>query len=160
MPLSDEDFQRRFKEGKHYEQYVAEQLKGFGLDVEINTDNVIVEGRDIEHFTLFDTDITINDAVIEVKSRAKTCTFTGPDDFPFDDCYLDTVGGWKKKQHKPDYYIVVSQVTGGMVVVDGTTQPEWVERHVYDRLCGHKNRVYCADKSLLHPIEWLVEQLN
>lgn len=161
MALSDEDFARRVKVGKKYEHYVAEQLREHGIDAEVpQRSDKIEEDRDIDHFTRYNTDIVVGDKVIEVKSRAKTCTFTSPDDFPFGDCYLDTVGGWQKKERKPDYYVVVSQVTGGIVVVDGSTQPDWLERSIYDRLCGFATNTYCADKSLLHPIEWLIEELK
>lgn len=160
MSLSDADFERRFKVGKRYEKYVADWLESCGLEVEYSVDDNIIEGRDVDHFTTTDTDIVVGGKVIEVKSRAKTCTFTSPEDFPFDDCILDTVGGWKKKERKPDYYVVVSQVTGAMVVVDGSTSDEWEQRQVYDRLCGHKNNVFCAAKSLLHPIEWLLSELG
>ena len=156
MPLSDEDFQRRLADGRRFENYVAEVLNGRGV-------SAVVPGEELgskDEYARLDTDIVVGSRVIEVKSRAETCVFTGPDDFPFGDIFLDTESGWNKKERKPDYYVVVSQQTGGILVVPGSTRDQWSCRSVWDKTCGYASPTLVADKKLAQPLEWLIDDLK
>lgn len=169
MPLSDEKFMERLTDGKQYEEIIANRLIEAGIPrqfvqwevLEAGEDGapVLDKGRDITHFSKHDKDITVNDYVLEVKSRRSTCVFETVDDFPFPDIFLDTEGGWESKKEKPDYYVVVSQDTGGAIVVPGSTRDQWDCRKVYDRACGFATKTLVAPKELAIPFEEMVNEI-
>lgn len=154
MVLSDEKFQARLKVGKEWEQVVADSLVDQGIPATTNTP------IDEADYAGTDTDIMVGDKTIEVKSRTGTCPFTGPEDFPFKDVFVETSGGWEAKQKKPDYYVIVSQITGGMIVIPGDTRDQWNCRSIYDKACGFKTKTLVADKSLMKPVSWMVDELK
>lgn len=160
MTLSDEDFKERLTAGKIWEHKIAQILIDNGIDAVVPTDLEIKDDRDKEEFARKDKDIVVGDKVIEVKSRADTCIFTGPDDFPFSDIFLETESGWNKKEVKPDYYVIVSQQTGGVIVVPGFTRHEWNCRRVYDKRCGFASPTLVAPKKLARDMDYLIEELR
>jgi len=159
MPLSDEDFRSRLADGKKHEQAVAEALREYGLDPVIpDEDGTAYETK--EEFLENDVDIYVGDFVIEVKSRSDTCQFTSPDDFPFPDVFVDTKQGWESKKNKPDFYVIRSQSTGGMLVIPGDTSEQWDCRKVFDRACGFATWTLVANKDLAKSIEWMVDKIK
>jgi hypothetical protein len=160
MPMSDEKFQERLSEGKKFEKLVVDALVEEGFDPEWSSDDEVLPDRNIAAYAKFDADIIVDEAILEVKSRRSTCKFTGPEDFPFDDIFLETKSGWEAKEFKPDFYVVVSQCTGGMLVVDGKTREQWDSRRVWDRNCGYASETLVAPKDLARPFSWMVDELR
>lgn len=149
MSSNQEAFEKRLAEGKRYEAKVAKYLRKNGIKCSC-------PGIRKNH-TAREIDILLEDGrVIEVKSRKSTCKFTGVDDWPFPNCFVDTKDGWEKKDHKPEVYIFISQDTGAMVWIDGTTRDEWWAEQIFDRYLGYKTWTLMVDKKLLRPIEELI----
>lgn len=113
-------FKRELEQGLYWEDRVAEYLEAWGFSVfrpqtlveGIEDDesrravlsqygDLIVGGRDGIH--------------IEVKSRR--VRFTGPEDYPYPTAYVDTLGSQRARGDVKPVYVVVSQLTGGMVWV-------------------------------------------
>jgi len=154
---SNAGFQARLEEGKRYESYVCEYLKDHGIDAVCPEDT----SQTIQEFTRTNQDVLLGDGkVLEVKSRRSTCVFTGPEDFPYDTVFVDTTRGWERKDVKPFAYVIVSQDTGAMVWIDGSTRDQWGEEKIYDKYLGYPSRTLTADKGLLKPIDELVEILT
>ena len=163
MPLSDEKFQERLAGGKKYERIVVKKLIEAGISVdsiEWDGGSQVDARRDKGHFAKHDKDIVVNGVVLEVKSRRDTCVFTGPEDFPFPDIFIDTEGGWEAKVKKPKYYVVISQNTGGALVIPGDTREEWTVRKVWDKDCGFATRTLVAPAILAKSFDWMVEELR
>jgi hypothetical protein len=149
----DAAVKRRLKVGKKYERIVLEYLQEHG--VACSSPEVT------ENFTERDVDILLDDGrVIEVKSRSKTCPFTCPEDFRFPTIFVDTQQGYLLKDVKPAFYVIISQVDGSMVWIDGKTHPEWAIEQVYDSQLGYKTWTYVADKGLLRHIDDLIAELT
>jgi hypothetical protein len=151
MPLSDEDFARRLKSGKKFEGVVVQKLIDEGIpesEIEWDPSDKVDRSRSRADFAKFDTDIKVGDKVLEVKSRGNTCNFTGVGDFPFPDIFLDSEAGWEQKKVKPDYYVVISQETGGVLAVPGDTRDQWDTRKVWDRTCGFQTKTMAAPREL------------
>lgn len=164
MSLSNKDFRNRLEAGKKFEGMVVDRLVELGIptdQIEWNeTDEKLLKKWKKEDFTKYDVDIVACDKIIEVKSRQSTCKFTCIDDFPFPDIFVDTEGGWQKKLKKPDYYVIVSQDTGGMLVIPGNTRDQWKTKKIYDKLSGFKTKTMIADKELAKSFEWMAEEIQ
>lgn len=152
-PGNEEAFQKRLKEGRRFEAKVAKFLRKNGIKCSCPTVRKDHTKREI--------DILLEDGrVIEVKSRKSTCKFTSIDDWPFPDVFVDTEQGWERKEIKPVAYIIISQDTGSMLWIDGSTRDQWITKKVFDRYLGYDSYTLCSPKELLRRIDELVDFLS
>lgn len=100
---------------------------------------------------------------LEVKSR--DLKFTGIDDYPFDDVFIENKNKW---DNKPDEtkkmilcHIIVSQQTGAMFTIGNSTRDNWKVDHAYDYSVGGGHRLkidkYVCSKLHAKPIEKLYQ---
>ena len=157
--MKAEKWKARLELGQEWEAKVSDFLISIGIE---NT-----------HCTDFDTeadgfswkrdsfDIQLNSGdVIEVKSRSFKRSFTCPEDFPYDDIFVDSLTHYDAKANKPLLYIFVCQKTGNMLWLSTDTADLWTDRYIRDVYSGYRYRVYCAPKHLLKPMSELPEFLN
>ena len=143
-----------------YEQawLVAERLAEMRLPVRITPMEVRRDLADRGRFR-DEIDLTVGARLIDVKSSSRRWMCAA--EIPFDPVYVDTVRGWDRKGHKPAAVVLVSQPTGAMVVVPGSTEAEWVVLNTFDTVRGFAEERYACPKRLLRSIEalgaWLRE---
>ncbi len=163
MGFGKAKFKARFEQGKKWEKVVFDRLVEAGIPAEMECDGWI-EGANVHDMTVNDKDIVIPTddglVVLEVKSRRGKTVFTGPDDFPFDTCIVDTKYGFDKKAVKPNYYISICQHTSGIIVIPVSSKVDWMESPIYDSYEGKRNTCYVAPKHSFRDFDWLVEELN
>jgi len=147
-------FQEALKTGQDYEIKVAYRLMLEHIPVHLP------DPDEVSDFIRFQKDIIVGDkrkAVLEVKSRA--FKFTSPYDYPYSTVFTDTVSGWDAKQVRPAAVVIVSQETGGLIVVPSKTYPDWqVRRGLWLRDRRHYEDIYEAPLKLTKDFDWLVEQ--
>lgn len=150
------DYRTSFKKGNAYERYVAKFLMHYGvLGVHVSETD---ESKSIDYLRRNQKDITVNDKVLEIKSR--NIHFYGIDDFKYEQIFVDTVYGYEQKAIKPFAYIIVSQQTLRMFWLAGNLPHLWHKRLAWDRERHLQDEFYLADKSLCRPIGELLELLG
>ena len=98
---------------------------------------------------------------IEVKSR-KLGFNSDPDSFPMPTAFVDTVSGWRKKEKLPLAIVLVSQMTGKILVVPVTTSSNWKTIKSFDRKRKIEDLWYTVSKDLLKEykvfLDWLIKR--
>jgi len=76
--------------------------------------------------------------------------------------FVDTVSSWGKKENMPLAIVLVSQLTGKMLVIPKSSQDRWKTVDSFDRIRKIKDKWYTIDKSLLKKYEdladWLIKR--
>lgn len=153
---NDELFFKELKDGRRFENYVAELLASHGLRVEQTPLAIRGSIDDIEQFS-DQVDIKCQGRYLEIKSRKEP--FTCPDDFPYRTIIVDTVCGWKNKRVKPLAYVCISQLTGSIIATPSKPQ-DWQAVRRYDRTRGIWDEFYECDKGRWYDISVLIQYLK
>lgn len=157
--MNNFDYRTSIIKGQEYNKYVAGLLQSFGVpEVTVppflDWANNPMEQLEI---TKNEKDLLVDDLVIEVKSR--NVKFQDMDDFRYATVMVDTVYGWQQKTIKPFAYIIVSQITGGLFVIPGSSQPDWTIEEYYDPARDITDKFYLTTKKHCRPFLELVDVL-
>lgn len=145
-------FIEQLKIGDGWADYVAKQITQVGKFAEATPTKVAQSEAEIRDFTENEKDILLSrDRTLEVKSRS--FHFTSVDDYPYETAFVDTVEGWLAKRQHPVAVCVVSQRSGGVVVVPVSSAPMWGKRRVFDSKRGFEVDVFECPKDLLRSFE-------
>lgn len=148
-------FLEQLKIGDEWAEYVAEKIRQSGKHAEATPLEVAQFPGEVQEFTENEKDILLDQGrTLEVKSRS--VSFTGIHDYPYGTVFVDTVEGWLQKRSYPVAVAVVSQVTGGVVMIPVKTQPLWGERTVFDGKRGFEITVFECERNLLRSFEEFV----
>lgn len=160
---NEELFIRLLKEGREYEEYVAERLREAGInDVRVPDLKIRKHIREAGEYA-DQVDIYVgpeqNPARIEVKSSSRS--FTTPGDIPsfMIPLFLTTVGSWEGARVKPHVFAIVSQPTGAILTVSSATYKDWAIVNMKDRMRGMKDRTLAAPRHHIKPFSTLAEAL-
>jgi hypothetical protein len=144
--------------GDKWAEHVARNITECGKYAYATPTQVAETPEQIAQFTATEKDILLDRGrTLEVKSRS--FSFTSVDDYPYPTAFVDTVEGWQAKEAKAVAVAVVSQSTGGIVVVPVSTEPMWSVRDVFDSKRGFRVSVLECPKSLLRSFEEFVAWL-
>lgn len=154
---NDDLFLELLRRGYDWQRYVGMFFKLQGLSVEVP---MLTARQNLGDAPLFrdQFDLRIGGFPIEVKSRSHS--FCSPDDFPFEDAFVDTVDNYDKKEPKPLAYVFVSMVTGGMIALPSEAPTGWKKERHRDNVRGIDDEFYLCDRALLRPVEKLVAYLK
>jgi len=155
---NDALFFAQLKAGYDWQLLPAIFFRCCGLLVEMPKLTVRDNVADAPAWTDSDTDLVVNGKVIEVKSRGER--FTHPNDFPYDEPFVDTVSGYDAKNPKPVAYVFVSQITGCMVCVSSSSSKRFRVLAKHDRVRDIDERFYVCDRSMLRTMNKLVVHLK
>jgi hypothetical protein len=145
-------FLQQLKIGDRWAEFVAEQIQEVGKYAYATPTKIAESEDDIKDFTENEKDILLSrDRTLEVKSRS--FHFTSVDDYPYETAFVDTVEGWAVKAVKPVAVAVVSQVTGGIVMVPMSSAAVWSQKTVYDSKRGFEVTVLECPRSALKSFE-------
>lgn len=101
-------FFERLEKGLPYQQAVADLMVEDGIpcvtDTTLRTEGVVD-----------DADLDCGGFLVEVKSL--TARFTGPEDWPFHEVFIDTVSTWDRKVRERLAIIMLSKTGGGLAVL-------------------------------------------
>lgn len=148
MPYNKENFLEKLAQGNETEEYVLKRLLEAGIEAERPE---YPEGMPRKYYTQNQVDIVANEKIIEVKGSRYT--FTGVEDFGYPDRFIEGVSGYEAKIHKPEYYINVSNPTGGMAVLNvEKTKDQWQVKNITDRTRGYSYDMYLCSNDLW--MEW------
>lgn len=148
---NDALFEAELRKGYKWQLHVASQLEALGYSA---ISGAYVMRANIADARLFaDTaDITIGDHVVEVKSR--NLSFTGPDDYPYDTVFIETVSSYDSRARKPALYACVSQLTGATIGLDAAkTRDSWTICKKWDSVRKIHVTNYVAPASLWQPLD-------
>ena len=157
---NEELFRKELATGSKWARYVAEQLNTLGINC-YSPEMVVREDiSQIEAFSKDDKDILFNlmDGNLEVKSRNLRFE-SDSSSYPYQTAFVDTVSGWEAKTEKPLAVVLVSQKTSQMLVAPVSTEHLWSTTSLYDNVRGIHDTWWTIDKTLLRPIDELVEWL-
>jgi hypothetical protein len=154
--ITDQEREAYFLEqlaiGDKWAEYVATKITEAGKYAHATPTQVAQTPEQIAAFTALEKDIMLDkNRTLEVKSRG--FTFTSVEDYPYQTAFVDTVEGWVAKQVKAVAVAVVSQRTGGVVIVPVSTEAEWSVRRVFDSKRGFSVNVLECPKRLLRSFE-------
>ena len=85
--------------------------------------------------------------------KSRSFPFHSVEDYPYSTAFVDTVEGWRAKASKACAVAVVSQKTGGIVIVPVSTQSMWGVSRVFDSKRGFEVNVLECPKALLRSFE-------
>lgn len=149
-------FKKRLVEGHKTENFVAAQLRAAGIEVE---QPEYPEGMPRSYYTKQQIDLIANGRIIEVKGR--NLSFTGLEDYPFDTIFVGAQKAFDGKEHKPAYYLSVSNIDGGIIALPvERTYDQWRVEETVDRSRGHRFNIYNSDRSLWISFVQLVLELR
>ena len=145
-------FLEQLRIGDKWADYVADMIMKAGKSAYATPTKVAASEAEVEQFTRYEKDIILaNDRSLEVKSRS--FAFNGVESYPYETVFVDTVEGWAEKVVKPVAVAVVSQVTGGIVMVPMSTVGVWSEKRVFDSKRGFEVNVLECPRSALKSFE-------
>jgi hypothetical protein len=152
-------FVSQLRTGHAFAEYVAAQIRRHGLFARVTPIAIRNDIAD-RHRLADEHDLTIGrhrEVRIDVKSR--NLRFSNVADYSYPTAFVDSVSGWTAKSTKPSAIVVVSQVTGAMLVVPRSTESLWIVRRRTDRLRCIDDEFFEVPTSLLRPfgefVQWL-----
>lgn len=145
--MSREIFSRELAIGTKWAKEVAKYLTEQGFPAEASDVGVTDDPVMRQHLTENDQDITFLDrpGCLEVKSRRLTFHYN-PSTYPYETAFVDTVSGWDQKVEKPLGVVLVSQITGKMMVIPPESRPHWETKTTFDRVRGFTDTWYIVNK--------------
>lgn len=145
-------FIEQLKIGDSWAEYVANQITEVGKFALATPTKIAQSEEEIKDFTENEKDILLSrDRTLEVKSRS--FHFTDISDYPYATVFVDTVEGWLAKRQHPVAVCVVSQKSGGVVVVPVSSAGMWGRKRVFDSKRGFEVDVLECPKGLLRSFE-------
>lgn len=153
-------FVSQLRTGHEFAEYVAERMMREGLAVRVTPIEIRADIEDRHRFA-DEHDLTVGrhrELRIDVKSR--NLRFTSAADYPYPTALVDTLSGWRAKIRKPSAIVLVSQVTGAMLVIPRSTEPHWAVRRRTDRVRNIDDSFLEVPTSLLKPLDELVTWLE
>lgn len=154
---NDALFLKELEEGHAWQYLPALFLQLHKLEVivpELKVRDNIKEARKFKDTV----DLLVNGKEIEVKSRNEA--FTSPESFPYPTVIVDTVNGYNIKEKKPLAYIMVSKKTGSLLYLKTSSPEGWTVEEKFDQTRRIRDKFYMASKSLLQPMDQLLEVLR
>jgi hypothetical protein len=141
--------------GDQWAEHVARNITECGKYAYATPTQVAETPEQIAEFTAKEKDILLDRGrTLEVKSRS--FHFTSVEDYPYPTVFVDTVEGWRAKEAKAVAVAVVSQKSGGIVVVPVSTEGSWSVKRIYDSKRGFEVSVLECPKELLRSFEEFV----
>lgn len=155
-PYSKENFLKRKALGDIMENKVADALKDAGIDVE---QPQMEDGLPEQEYTKFQIDMIANGKIIEVKGRR--FYFQDVKSFPYPTIFVESKGGFDKKDRKPDFYVNISHKTGKIIALDvKETEAKWVVSKEWDRDRGFSFNMYVSETKDWVDFDELVRRLQ
>lgn len=159
----DDDFRAELERGHQQATLVAEELRRSGLDVEqgpLRFRNTFEDRHDFSD----EADLTVQhprhgSLLVEVKCR-DVAFDDQPGSFPMPACIVDPVAKYDQKLRRRLAYVMVSRTTGSMLVVSTRSEYAWRQRDIFDPLRRFSEPVYLCPRSLLLPLDVLVDWLR
>jgi hypothetical protein len=154
------DYFRAYREGHEYNGYVADYLRSKGIDCEVPDLEIEEDPTRWSKFTQNEKDIILaNGDVIEVKSINQNFT-DDPSSWPLERAIVDTYSGFNGKSKRPIAYVFVSQKTKKMLAMSAEKPSAWSVERKFDKYRQKEDDFYFAPKSMLRPMDKLVEYLR
>lgn len=155
------DYVQAFTEGHSYNELVAQYLRKNDIACTVPALQIAKNSAERDHLTLTEKDITIDGLpdILEVKSARRSFPWS-PDDYPYSNAIVDTVGSFESKLIKPTAYVFYSRPTGAMLAVGMSSKDRWVKKRLYDRYQDLYDDFYLVDKSDLRPMSDLIDYLR
>ena len=155
------DYVSSFYEGGKWAKRVAKRLNDNGVNCEATEVKIARNNEERDQMTKFEKDIIFDwsDKCLEVKSSTRDFT----DDistYPFSSLFVDTVSGFDAKAEKPVAYVLISQISGGIVCISPKPYDKWVKVNTFDRKREIMEWFYSAPKDVLIPFSTLVDFLK
>lgn len=154
------DYHAAMTAGHTYNEIVAQRLRSEGIGCSVPELELVTSHKDIARLTKTEKDIILDSGLIlEVKSRNLGFS-EDPSLFWQKDIYVDTVSGYEAKEVKPYAYVMVSQRSGNMLVVHGSTKDHWFTKTVTDPYRNVTDNFYKIEKKYLTTWASLITDLK
>lgn len=153
-------FVSQLRTGHAFAEYVAAQIRRHGLVVRVTPMEIRKDIADRHRFA-DEHDLTVGrDREVRVDVKSRNLRFSGVADYPYPTALVDTLSGWTAKLAKPSAIVLVSQVTGAMLVVPRSTEPRWIIHRRTDRVRRIDDEFFEVPTSLLRPFDEFVHWLK
>lgn len=146
--------------GTKWAFYVADFLNEQGIACHATEMELAETEADIPKFSKSEKDIILHDIEGSLEVKSRRIVFNDWLSYGYDEMFVDTVSGWHKKEEKPLAVIVVSQITGKMLVIPSETEPNWFKFSGYDKIRGIHDVWYMARKKDMLDIDEYLEILK
>jgi hypothetical protein len=146
--------------GTKWAFYVADFLNAQGISCHATEMELAETEADIPEFSKNEKDIILHDIEGSIEVKSRRLVFNDWLSYAWDEMFVDTVSGWHKKAEKPLAIIVVSQITGKMLVIPSETEPNWFKFSGYDKIRGIHDTWYMAKKKDILDIDEYLEILK
>jgi RNA polymerase primary sigma factor len=157
---NDQLFFEQLEIGHDWAEKLATRLTAAGVSASATP---MVRRSSVDHRHEFrneqDVVLARGHRAVEVKSR-NLAFFEEPSTYPYPTALLDTVSGWDAKHPKPIAVVLVSQITGAMLVAPLSTSDNWTVTNAHDRVRGIDDRWYTVDVDDLIPFPVFVQRLR
>lgn len=155
------DYVNSFYEGGTWAKKVARRLNDNGVRCRATEVQIAKSNEEREFMTKYEKDIIFewSENCLEVKSSTRDFT----DDvlsYPFNSLFVDTVSGYDAKVKKPAAYVLISQISHGIVCISPKTYDRWRKVSAFDKKREINEWFYSAPKDILIPFSTLVEFLK
>ena len=159
---NDALFFEEARKGQKWQDYVAKKLSAEEGIIATSDSLTLRDNVKDRHDYANQKDIVVEAPagrfVIEVKSRS--LKFTGRANFPFSDTIVETVGSFKGRNFTPDFWVMVSQLTGGMFVLSYKTKEFWTVKDTFDTVRKITDATYYCPTRKAMSYELFVERLQ
>jgi hypothetical protein len=164
---NDELFLSELKEGRRYEELVAELLGQRGIPASVPP--LKVRGSISEASRFADQADVVVEGVGNIEVKSRRVRFTRPSDIPPNlmPFFVTTLASWEGCETKPLAIVVISREVAtsgassgdGIVVIPRSTSDKWEVLNRHDNVRGIDERFLAAPKSCLRSFNALVNHL-
>lgn len=128
---SNKEFIKDLIDGYSHQLFAAGMLAEKGWNVELPALRIRGSFKNrSEYSDDYDIKISIdNHDPIRIEVKSRSIRFTSPEDYPFSTAFISTTEDWKNKEESgwvPSYFLLFSQATKGIVVVDCRDRKDWL----------------------------------
>jgi hypothetical protein len=146
----DNVFLRELKKGYGWQLWVAVQFLKEGFAVKVPPLEIRPNHDSIDDYTDHGDIIVLlgsRGAYFECKSRG--LYFNSVLDYPHDTAFVDRVNTWRRKATKAVAILLVSRITGKIIVVPASTEKDWLREERFDRVRQYRREYYMAMRNSL-----------
>ncbi len=156
-------FSSELREGHRWAEMIGRRLEECGYPVRVTPLKLRDSIAEIPEYE-DEFDIVVGEDggpqfVVESKSRRLGFS-EDPSSYPYPTAFVDTCSGWDAKVTKPRAIVLVSQLTGAMLVIPvRQSRPRWTVTRTYDRVRGIRDNWYLVPAADLMPMQTLLDWL-
>lgn len=163
MALLEDDglFLRELRKGYGWQLWAALQFLREGFAVMVPKLEIRPDRDSIDDYTDHgDVIVLLGNRRVYFECKSRGLPFNSVLDYPYDTAFVDRVNTWRRKARKPAAVLLVSRITGKIIVVPVSTEKQWLREERFDSVRQYSRDYYLTTKNSLKDWDSLISWLH